>query len=70
MRTFVGAGVIVVGVILLIAGLNASDSVASRFSRLFTGSSTDKTIWLLIGGAFALIVGASMTFFRKGQRTQ
>ncbi|HTF58120.1 MAG TPA: DUF3185 family protein [Planctomycetota bacterium] len=68
MRKFVGATVIVLGVILVIAGLNASDSVASRFSRLFTGSSTDKTIWLLIGGACALIFGMSLTFFRKGQR--
>jgi hypothetical protein len=68
MRTFVGAAVIVLGAVLLIAGLNASDSLASRFSRLFTGSSTDKTIWLLIGGACALIVGVSMTFCRKSQR--
>jgi len=68
MRTFVGVGIIVVGVILLVAGLNASDSLSDRMSRFFTGTSTDKTIWLLIGGAFAVIAGASMTFIRRGEK--
>jgi hypothetical protein len=46
------------GIILVIYGLNASDSVGSSFSRLFTGSPTDKTIWLLVGGIVAVAVGA------------
>ena len=68
MRKFVGAAVIVLGVCLLIAGLDASDSLSSRFSRLFTGTSTDKTIWLLVGGALALTVGVSMVWFRARPR--
>jgi hypothetical protein len=68
MRKFVGAAVLVLGVILVIAGLDASDSLSSRFSRLFTGSPTDKTIWLLIGGALAVMVGVSMVWTRRGQR--
>ncbi len=47
-----------VGVILIICGISASDSIGSDFSRLFTGAPTDKTIWLLIGGVAAAIVGA------------
>ena len=51
--------VLVVGGIMLISsGLGASDSVGSSFSRLFTGSPTDKTIWLLIGGILATALGA------------
>ena len=69
MNRFVGGGLIVVGIILLIAGLNAQDSLSDRLSRAFTGSSTDKTIWMFIGGALAVIVGASMMFIRRGQRT-
>ena len=69
MRKFVGAGVIVLGVFLVIAGMDASDSISSRFSKLFTGSPTDKTVWLLIGGALAVMVGVSMVWFRRGQRT-
>jgi hypothetical protein len=48
---------LVVGIILLIYGVSASDSIGSSFSRLFTGSPTDKTIWFLIGGAVATALG-------------
>jgi hypothetical protein len=47
------------GIILLICGANASDSIGSSFSRFFTGNPTDKTVWLLIGGAVATVVGAA-----------
>jgi hypothetical protein len=45
------------GVVLIIYGISASDSIGSSFSRFFTGSPTDKTMWLLIGGIVAAIVG-------------
>ena len=50
------------GIILIVYGVSASDSAASGFSRFFTGSPTDKTMWLLIGGAIAAAVGASGLF--------
>ena len=46
------------GIVLIIFGINASNSIGSDFSRLFTGSPTDKSIWLLIGGIVAALVGA------------
>ena len=46
------------GVVLIIYGVNASNSIGSDFSRLFTGSPTDKSIWLLIGGIVAAAIGA------------
>jgi hypothetical protein len=46
------------GIILIIYGVSASNSNASGFSRFFTGDPTDKTMWLLIGGAVAAAVGA------------
>jgi hypothetical protein len=49
---------IVAGIVLVTMGVIASDSVASDFSRLFTGEPTDRTIWLLITGVVALLVGA------------
>ncbi|MBL9186198.1 MAG: DUF3185 family protein [Opitutaceae bacterium] len=48
---------LLVGVVLIAFGISASDSVGSAFSRLFTGTPTDKTIWLIIGGAVATTVG-------------
>lgn len=48
---------LVVGIVLLVLGVIESDSISSDFSRLFTGEPTDKTVWLLIGGGVATIVG-------------
>ena len=41
---------------------SASDSVSSGVSSAFTGEQTDKTLWLLLGGSAAAIVGGVMTF--------
>ncbi len=46
------------GIIALIYGFNASQSVASSFSRLFTGQPTDRALWLLLGGGLAMLFGA------------
>ncbi len=46
------------GIVLIVYGVNASNSIGSDFSRLFTGSPTDKSIWLLIGGAVIAAIGA------------
>ena len=45
------------GVLLLIFGVSASKSLGSGISRFFTGSPTDKAIWMLIIGAVLLIIG-------------
>ena len=45
------------GVLLLIFGISASKSLGSDISRFFTGSPTDKVIWMLIGGVVLSIVG-------------
>ncbi len=57
MPKLLSLALLVGGIILLICGANASDSAASGFSRFFTGNPTDKTMWLLIGGAAAAVVG-------------
>ena len=48
---------LVIGVILLVFGVNAYHSASSNVSRFFTGAPTDKALWLLIGGVVAGIVG-------------
>jgi hypothetical protein len=45
------------GVVLLIFGINATDSFSSDVSRFFTGSPTDKAVWMLIGGTVATVAG-------------
>ena len=46
------------GIILAIFGLNASNSFSSEVSEFFTGSPTDKAMWMLVGGIVAAIIGA------------
>lgn len=48
---------LVVGVVLLIYGLNSSDSVASEVSEAVTGTPTDKSMWLVILGAVGVVAG-------------
>ncbi len=55
-------GLLVGGTILIICGLSASNSAASDVTRFFTGNPTDKSMWLLIGGAIAIVVGAAGLF--------
>ena len=49
--------ILAVGIVLVIYGVSASESFSSDVSRFFTGSPTDKTMWLMIGGIAAIIVG-------------
>lgn len=49
---------LIIGIVLLIYGISASDSIGSEFSRLFTGKPTDETIWLLLGGVLVTAIGA------------
>ncbi len=59
MNKSISFALLVGGIILLIYGASASDSIGSSFSRFFTGSPTDKTVWLIIGGSVATAVGAA-----------
>jgi hypothetical protein len=57
MNKTISLALLIVGIILLVAGVAASDSAASGISRFFTGNPTDKTMWLMIGGLAAVVVG-------------
>jgi LPXTG-motif cell wall-anchored protein len=57
MNTTTSIVLLVGGIVLLIVGINAYDSTSSDISRFFTGSATDKSIWMLVGGAVATVLG-------------
>ncbi len=64
MNKGIGLALLVVGIVLIILGASASDSVSSGVSRAFTGAPTNKTLWLLLGGAASAVAGAVLTFRR------
>jgi len=61
MNKLVSLALLVGGVALIIVGINATNSFSSDISRFFTGSPTDKAIWILIGGIVAAVVGLTGT---------
>ena len=61
MNKIVSLALLVGGVVLIIFGIQATDSFSSDVSRFFTGSPTNKAVWMLIGGIVATIVGLTMT---------
>ena len=57
MNNGMSVALLVVGVILLVFGLNAYHSASSDIQRFFTGAPTDKALWLIIGGVITSIAG-------------
>jgi hypothetical protein len=62
MNKGIGLALLAVGIALIVYGAHSSDSAASHVSNFFTGSPTNKTIWMLVGGIAAAILGAVMVF--------
>ena len=48
------------GIVLIVVGISATNSFSSDVSRFFTGSPTDRAVWMLIGGCVASLAGLTM----------
>jgi hypothetical protein len=57
MNKIVFLALLVGGIVLIVIGVNATNSFSSDVSRFFTGSPTDKAVWMLIGGIVAAVIG-------------
>ena len=66
MNQITSAALVVGGIVLIVLGLNAIHSFSSDVSRFFTGSPTDKAVWMLIGGIL-LAGGGLAAFFRSSK---
>jgi hypothetical protein len=62
MNNIAGIAILALGIALLIFGFNESHSFSSDVSRTFTGSPTNHSMWLIIGGAVAVVAGFGLTF--------
>ena len=61
MNKLVSLALLVGGIVLIVVGINATNSFSSDVSRFFTGSPTDKAVWMLIGGILAALIGLTGT---------
>lgn len=68
MRKGIGLAIAAVGVVLLVYGVQAQDSVESRWKEFWDGTPSQKTMLLLGGGAacVGLGLGAAFTGGKKG----
>ena len=62
----IGLAVFALGVVLLIFGFNESHSFGSDVSRFFTGNPSDRSMWMIAGGAVAVIAG--VVFALRGMK--
>ena len=53
----ISVALIVGGIVLLYFGGTSFHSLSNDVSRFFTGSPTNKTIWLIAGGVIATLAG-------------
>ena len=65
MNKILGMALLAAGIVLIVFGINASNSLGSDISRFFHGTPTDKSIWMLTGGIVTAIVGLFMSLRRS-----
>jgi hypothetical protein len=64
----IGVVLMIAGVVLIIIGVTASRSLADNVSSFFTGRFTQSTMWYLIGGIAAAVVGLLLAIGVVGRR--
>ena len=62
-----GVVLLVVGVAVLIYGMNASHSLADQLSRTWSGRFTERTTWYIIGGAACGLLGLLLMVIGGGR---
>ena len=60
-KIIISLALLIGGVAVMIYGISTTNAFGSEVSRFFTGSPTDKAVWMLIGGTVAAIVGLVST---------
>jgi hypothetical protein len=65
MNNIIGIAILALGIVLLIFGFNESHSFSSSVSRTFTGNPTDRSMYLIIGGAIACVVGIALSLMGR-----
>ena len=68
-QRIVGVVLVVVGVILLSVGINASHSLADQVSNTFTGRFTQATTWYVVGGIASALLGLLMVLVDLRRKT-
>lgn len=57
--------ILVIGIVLLVFGINAHDSIASSAKEAVTGTPTDKSMLLIVLGVLGIVIGGFTSIFRR-----
>lgn len=57
MNRIISVAILAVGILLVVLGINATNSFSSDWSNFWTGSPTNKAIWMLIIGIVLMVIG-------------
>lgn len=67
MNKAISIAILIAGIVLLVFGVNAQDSLASNAKEAVTGTPTDKSMWLIVLGLIGIIVGGLNSFFGRSR---
>jgi uncharacterized membrane protein len=56
---------LVLGIVLLVYGIDASNSVSSSVSQAVSGTPTNKSIWLIVVGVVGILSGGCGLFLMR-----
>ncbi len=59
---------VIIGGVLLVLGIMATDSLADRFSHFFTGQFTDSTVWSIVFGLILVVAGVTIMIRACGRK--
>jgi Mn2+/Fe2+ NRAMP family transporter len=65
MNKAVSVALLLAGIVFLISGINAQESLASNARHAVAGISTDKSLWLIVLGLIGVVVGGLTSFFGR-----
>ena len=65
MSRMLGVAALVLGVFLLVLAYRASNAPIDQLSNALTGRYTDQTMWYLLAGIAAVVIGGVLLLFAK-----
>ena len=66
MKKIVWLSLLVIGIVMMVLGVQAMNSLESDVNRLFRGTPTDKSVWMLVGGILCAMAGGYGVWKGKG----
>ncbi len=69
MNKLISLALLAGGIVLIVIGVNATNSFSSDLSRFFRGTPTDKAVWMLIGGIVSAVVGLATLLLHSPKHT-